>query len=164
MKIHIWINKTLQILLNPPPLGFYVSIKFYFLIRFWSDPPTRHSDIVSNSAIFFSGGFPEQLTRTSQCLFVILWYFHFCHFIPRRLKIVRSDLEEIICLLLFHRKYFLFILDLSHYILTFRLRMKKIVWFDLSIILYSFYKIKYNLAYVYLQNYRIFGCFSFCLA
>ena len=65
-------------------------------------------------------------------LFVILGYFHFRHFIPPRPKIVRSDLEEIICLLLFHRKYFLFILDLSRYILTFQLRMEKKMFFDLS--------------------------------
>ena len=57
--------------------------------------------------------------------FVIFGFFHFRHFIPPRPKIVRSDLEEIICLLLFHRKYFLFILDLSRYILTFQLRMEK---------------------------------------
>ena len=38
---------------TPPPLGFYVSIKFYFLIRFRPDPPARLWDIVSKSAIFF---------------------------------------------------------------------------------------------------------------
>ena len=38
---------------NPPSPIFYVSIKFYFSIRFGLTPPPRHWDIVSKYAIFF---------------------------------------------------------------------------------------------------------------